>query len=79
MVWDNTQQSVHEVTEIKKKTPRFPSRERNFAVRRRARRQTGGVGVDVRVGASPTPTINEDCVAYTLEDSCNNDVDVSDT
>ncbi|XP_034941041.1 prickle planar cell polarity protein 3-A isoform X4 [Chelonus insularis] len=39
MVWDD-RLSVKEVTEEKKKTPRFPSRERNFAVRRRGVRRT---------------------------------------
>lgn len=72
MVWDNTQLSVLEVTEAKKKTPRFPSRERNFAVRRRGLRQSGGVGVGVCLGASPMPTTPEpDCVAYTIEDRLN--------
>ncbi|CAG5107553.1 Similar to esn: Protein espinas (Drosophila melanogaster) [Cotesia congregata] len=39
MVWDD-RLSVKEVTEEKKKTPRFPSRERNFAVRRKGARKT---------------------------------------
>uniref|UniRef100_A0A6V7MBX2 Uncharacterized protein n=1 Tax=Bracon brevicornis TaxID=1563983 RepID=A0A6V7MBX2_9HYME len=38
MVWDDGL-SVKEVNEEKKKTPKFPSRERNFAVRRRGQRQ----------------------------------------
>ncbi|XP_046750981.1 prickle planar cell polarity protein 3-A isoform X4 [Diprion similis] len=73
MVWDNTQVSVLEVTQVKKKTPRFPSRERNFAVRRRGPRQSGGVGVGVCVGASPMPTTPEDhsSLAYVFEDSGN--------
>ena len=39
MVWDDRLISVKEVTEIKRITPRFPSRERNFAVRRRGPRR----------------------------------------
>lgn len=40
MVWDDRLVSVREVTEAKRKTPRFPSRERNFAVRRRGPRRS---------------------------------------
>ncbi|KAL7295825.1 hypothetical protein TKK_0010873 [Trichogramma kaykai] len=40
MVWDDRLISVKELTEIKRRTPRFPSRERNFAVRRRGPRRS---------------------------------------
>lgn len=38
MVWED-RLSVNEVIEEKKKTPKFPSRERNFAIKRRGTRQ----------------------------------------
>lgn len=41
MVWDNRVALMDEVVkELKKKTPKFPSRERNFAIRRRISTRT---------------------------------------
>lgn len=57
MVWDD-RLSVKEVTEEKKKTPRFPSRERNFAVRRKGARRaapTRESGFSVSDLPSPMP------------------------
>ncbi|XP_057336907.1 prickle planar cell polarity protein 3-A-like isoform X3 [Microplitis mediator] len=57
MVWDD-RLSVKEVTEEKKKTPRFPSRERNFAVRRKGPRRTATTresGFSVSDLPSPMP------------------------
>lgn len=48
MVWDDRLVSVREVNEVKRRTPRFPSRERNFAVRRRGpRRSTSLLGASL--------------------------------
>ncbi|XP_008204248.1 prickle planar cell polarity protein 3-A isoform X4 [Nasonia vitripennis] len=54
--------SVKEVTEIKRKTPRFPSRERNFAMRRRGPRRSASLLsaslIDSRNGSLDLPSVN---------------------
>lgn len=75
MVWDDGL-SVKELTEMRKKTPRFPSRERNFAMRRRGVRRTFSLSLGSASPLSgPPPDIHEeertDC---THDQSCNNDV-----
>jgi len=54
MVWDDGL-SVRELTEMKKKTPRFPSRERNFAMRRRGPRRSSSLilGAASPIGVPP--------------------------
>ncbi|XP_066584465.1 uncharacterized protein [Prorops nasuta] len=55
MVWDDGL-SVKELTEMKKKTPKFPSRERNFAMRRKGPRRTlSFLGDASPIGAPPIP------------------------
>ncbi|XP_076247721.1 four and a half LIM domains protein limpet isoform X5 [Calliopsis andreniformis] len=75
MVWDDGL-SVKELTDMRKKTPRFPSRERNFAMRRRGVRRTFSLGLaNASPLVAPPPDIQEeersDC---TPDDSCNNNV-----
>lgn len=77
MVWDDGL-SVKELTEMRKKTPRFPSRERNFAMRRRGVRRTFSLSLG---GLTPLPgpqlDIHEEERANdnsTHDRSCNNDV-----
>ncbi|XP_024888422.1 prickle planar cell polarity protein 3 isoform X5 [Temnothorax curvispinosus] len=78
MVWDNGL-LVKEVTEMKKKTPRFPSRERNFAMRRRGPRRSSSLIIG---GASPigAPPIEPQDAAEpdrrTYEDPCSSDCNV---
>ncbi|KAL6425255.1 hypothetical protein ACFW04_009473 [Cataglyphis niger] len=80
MVWDDGL-SVKEVTEMKKKTPRFPSRERNFAMRRRGPRRStslylGGVSP---IGVPPIETqdaAEPDRHVYKDPERCNRDCNV---
>ncbi|KAL6260542.1 hypothetical protein P5V15_008064 [Pogonomyrmex californicus] len=78
MVWDNGL-SVKEVTEMKKKTPRFPSRERNFAMRRRGPRRSSSliIGGATPIGAPPIePQDAAEPDRRTYEDPCNSDCNV---
>ena len=72
--------SVKEVTEAKKKTPRFPSRERNFAMRRRGPRRLASCRES---GVSPTgvpPPILETDIPRVIEgDVCTSHESPSDT
>jgi len=77
MVWDNGL-SVKEVAEMKKKTPRFPSRERNFAMRRRGPRRSsliiGGVSPISAPPIEPQDIAEPDRRTY--EDPCSSDCNV---
>ncbi|KYN34386.1 hypothetical protein ALC56_11494 [Trachymyrmex septentrionalis] len=77
MVWDNGL-SVKDVTEMKKKTPRFPSRERNFAMRRRGpRRSSLIIGGASPIGAPPIePQDAAEPDRRTYEDPCSSDCNV---
>lgn len=57
MVWDDGL-SVKEVTEMKKKTPPFPSRERNLAMRRRGPRRSSSLGEASPIGVPPVQSQN---------------------
>ncbi|KAI4480155.1 hypothetical protein M0804_010516 [Polistes exclamans] len=73
MVWEDLL-SVKELTEMKKKTPRFPSRERNFAMRRRGPRRSASLMLP---NASPigAPPIEKESV-YTYEEPCNDNLSI---
>ncbi|KAF7395868.1 hypothetical protein V1477_013132 [Vespula maculifrons] len=73
MVWED-RLSVKELTEMKKKTPRFPSRERNFAMRRRGPRRSASL---ILPNASPigAPPIEEE-PAYLYEEPCNDNLSI---
>ncbi|CAL7942999.1 unnamed protein product [Xylocopa violacea] len=67
--------SVKELTEMRKKTPRFPSRERNFAVRRRGARRMFPLSLGSAFPlAAPQPDIHEEEPAnYAHEQSRSDD------
>ncbi|XP_015191095.1 PREDICTED: prickle-like protein 3 isoform X4 [Polistes dominula] len=73
MVWED-RLSVKELTEMKKKTPRFPSRERNFAMRRRGPRRSASLMLP---NASPigAPPIEKEST-YTYEEPCNDNLSI---
>lgn len=76
MVWDDGL-SVKELTDMRKKTPRFPSRERNFAMRRRGVRRTFSLGLgNASPLVAPPPDIQdiqeEERGECDLNESCNN-------
>jgi len=77
MVWDDGL-SVRELTEMKKKTPRFPSRERNFAMRRRGPRRSSSLilGAASPIGVPPIEPRSRDVAQpdrRTHEDPRNSD------
>ncbi|XP_026671257.1 prickle planar cell polarity protein 3 isoform X5 [Ceratina calcarata] len=69
MVWDDGL-SVKELTDMRKKTPRFPSRERNFAMRRRGIRSTFSLGSASPLAALPP---DPDVVHEEERPECNHD------
>ena len=75
MVWEDGL-SVKELTDMRKKTPRFPSRERNFAMRRRGVRRAFSLGLasaSPLAAVAPPPDIQEEeRTDRTLEDARNN-------
>ncbi|OAD60539.1 hypothetical protein WN48_05056 [Eufriesea mexicana] len=75
MVWDDGL-SVKELTEMRKKTPRFPSRERNFAMRRRGIQRNFPLGLASAspLPGPPPPDVQEECVRCTYDRSCDHDV-----
>ncbi|XP_034186108.2 four and a half LIM domains protein limpet isoform X5 [Osmia lignaria lignaria] len=75
MVWDDGL-SVRELTEMRKKTPQFPSRERNFAMRRRGIRRgfSLSLGSASPIAAPPPNTREEEGADRNQRDSCNNNV-----
>ncbi|KAG7199034.1 hypothetical protein KM043_017942 [Ampulex compressa] len=75
MVWDD-RLSVKELVEMKKKTPRFPSRERNFAMRRRGPRRSSSLslGSASPIGAPPVELLQEEATESTYEESCDGSV-----
>lgn len=76
MVWDDGL-SVKELSEMKKKTPRFPSRERNFAMRRRGPRRSSLIlGGASPIGAPPAEPQCAGADRRTYEDPCSSDCNV---
>ncbi|XP_076281329.1 four and a half LIM domains protein limpet isoform X5 [Lasioglossum baleicum] len=76
MVWDDGL-SVKELFDMRKKTPRFPSRERNFAMRRRGGRRAFSVGLGNAFPVPGPPDIQEeDRPDYVADDSSNNNVPI---